>query len=128
MTADATDITAFLELETMVWEALRNGDADADARLLAPDFVGLYSTGFANRSEHVGQLAGGPTVADYELHEPRLVVVSADDVLLCYRADWHRLTAGGRGRRESMYVSSLWSNRTGQWVNVFSQDTPAASP
>lgn len=127
MTADATDIAGFLELETMVWEALRGGDAEADARLLAPDFVGLYPTGYADRTEHAGQLANGPTVADYELHEPRLVVVSPDDVLLCYRADWHRLTPAGRGPRQSMYVSSLWSHRAGRWVNVFSQDTPTAS-
>ena len=116
----------FIELETKVWEALRSGDPEEDARLLAPDFVGLYTTGFADRSEHAGQLANGPTVAEYELHEPRLVVLSEVDVLLCYRADWRRLTAGERGARESMYISSLWSRRSGRWVNVFSQDTPAA--
>ena len=123
----ALHIDTFLELETGVWEALRNGDAEADADLLSEDFLGVYPTGFADRADHAGQLANGPTVASYELHEPRLMVLSDDDVLLCYRADWLRPGADGPGAGESMYVSSLWSRRGDRWVNVFSQDCPAES-
>lgn len=119
------DLRACIELETKVWEALRRGDAEADARLLSEDFLGVYPTGFANRADHAGELANGPTVADYELRDTRLMVLSDNDVLLAYRADWHRVTSGERGAAESMYVSSLWSRRDGEWVNVFSQDCPA---
>jgi hypothetical protein len=119
------DLDAFIELETKVWDALRRGDADEDARLLSEDFLGVYPSGFANRAEHGGQLANGPTVADFELHDARLMVLSDNDVLLSYRAEWHRVTTGERGAGESMYVSSLWSRRDGRWVNVFSQDSPA---
>ena len=76
------DLAVFVELETQVWEALRRGDAEADERLLADDFLGVYPTGFANRSDHVEQLAGGPTVADYELHDARIKVLSEDEALL----------------------------------------------
>jgi hypothetical protein len=120
------DLQAMVELETRVWDALRRGDADADTRLLAVDFLGVYSSGFAGRSDHAGQLADGPTVADFELHDARTVEVSDDDVLLCYRADYRRLVGDVPQSGESMYVSSLWSRRSGEWVNVFSQDTPAS--
>lgn len=119
------DLSAFIELETSVWDALRRGDAEADARFLAEDFLGVYPSGFAGRSDHAGQLAEGPTVAEFELSDARLVVLSDNDVLLSYRANWHRFRSGKRGARESMYVSSLWSRRSDRWVNVFSQDTPA---
>jgi hypothetical protein len=119
------DLDAFIELERNVWDALRRGDAAEDARLLAEDFLGVYPSGFADRSDHAAQLANGPTVADFELHEARMMVLTDNDVLLSYRADWHRLTTGQCGARESMYVSSLWSRRSGRWVNVFSQDSPA---
>src|SRR5262245_56273723 len=121
------NLAALLELEPQVWEALRLGDAEADRRLLAEDFLGVYPTGFADRSDHVGELADGPTVAEYELRDGRIMLLSEDDALLAYRADWHALVAGERGERESMYVSSLWCRRAGTWVNVFSQDCPAAS-
>jgi hypothetical protein len=115
------DLAGALELETRVWEALRLGDSEADGRLLADDFLGVYSIGFAGKALHVAQLANGPTVAEYQLHEPRLISLSEDHVLLCYRADW-RLPGSDAGPFESMYVSSLWSRHDGTWLNVFSQD------
>jgi hypothetical protein len=122
------DLDAFLALETQVWEALCRGDAAADGRLLSEDFLGVYPSGFANRADHVGQLADGPTVVDFELFDARLMVLSDDDVMLSYRAECHEITAGQRSERETMYISSLWCRRSGAWVNVFSQDTPAAAP
>jgi hypothetical protein len=125
---DSMNLDALIELETRVWDALRRGDADADGQLLAEDFLGVYSSGFANRSDHVGQLANGPTVAEFELRDARLMVLSESDALLSYRADWRRLSSAGPGPVESMYISSLWSRRAGEWVNVFSQDSPAMLP
>jgi hypothetical protein len=112
----------FLELETRVWEALCAGDAAADAALLSGDFLGVYPTGFAGRAEHTGELADGPTVAEYALHDARTLVVTDDDVLLAYRAEYRRAAGAAP---ETMYVSSLWSRRDGTWRNTFSQDTPA---
>jgi len=122
---DTPDLDTILDLERQVWEALRRGDADADAALLSDDFLGVYPTGFADRAEHAGQLAGGPTVGDYELHEARLLVLSDSDALLCYRADWRRFGAERTDRPESMYVSSLWSRRGDRWLNTFSHDCVA---
>jgi len=119
------DLEALVELETQVWDALVRGDGDADKRLLADDFLGVYSTGFADRADHAGQLDGGPTVAAFDLGEARMTELSEDHVLLSYRAEYQRLVDGVAQPSESMYVSSLWSRREGQWVNVFSQDTPA---
>jgi hypothetical protein len=128
MHADHMDLDAFIELETKVWDALRRGDAEADSQLLAEDFLGVYSSGFANRSDHAGQLANGPTVAEFELRDARLMLLTDRDALLSYRADWRRFSTGERGPEEAMYVSSLWSQREGRWVNVFSQDSPAMLP
>jgi hypothetical protein len=119
------DLDGCVELETQVWDALVRGDAGEDARLLADDFLGVYPSGFADRSDHAGQLANGPTVADFELLESRIMVLSDSDVLLSYRAEYHRVSNSPHPAAKSMYVSSLWSRRSGHWVNVFSQDTPA---
>jgi hypothetical protein len=122
---DNMDLDAFIGLERQVWEALRRGDAEADAALLSDDFLGVYPTGFADRAEHAGQLAGGPTVASYELYDARLIVVSDSDAMLCYRADWRRFGTGERDAAEAMYVSSLWSRRGDRWLNTFSHDCVA---
>jgi hypothetical protein len=113
-------------LETEVWEGLVAGTVETEERLLSDDFLGVYPTGFASRAEVVEYItAHGPTVADYSLDEARLLVVTDHDVMLSYRADFTRPGADPSSGRESMYVSSLWSRRDGEWVNTFSQDTPS---
>lgn len=116
------ELPDIVALETEVWQALVDGDADADARLLSDDFVGVYPTGFSGRDDHTGQLEAGPTVDRFELSDTRVLVVSDDAAMLSYRAVYERV--GAAGRQESMYVSSLWCRREGRWLNVFSQDTP----
>lgn len=118
-------LAELLDLEAAVWQALVAGDTGADRRLLAPGFLGVYPTGFAGRDEHVGQVAAGPTVADYELGDARVLPLGPEHALLVYRARYRRPTAAGPGEPEVMYVSSLWQRDGDGWLNVFSQDTPA---
>lgn len=112
----------FVDLESRVWDALARGDAAADRELLSSDFVGVYPTGFADRADHVGEVSDGPSVASYAIEDARLIEVSADAVMLCYRAEYQR---PGREQGETMFISSLWVQRDGRWWNTFSQDTPA---
>lgn len=113
-----------IALETAVWRALVDGDAAADARLLADDFVGVTPAGFVGKNGHCEQLAGGPTVRRFELSGARMLTVAESAFLLSYRAVYERAGAEPGSQPESMYVSSLWCVRDGAWVNVFSQDTP----
>ncbi len=120
----STELADFLALETAVWDALVAGDRERDAASLHESFVGLYPTGFADKSEHVSQLSDGPTVAEYLLEEARVITVSDDAALLCYLATY--LRTGDGAETEQMYVSSLWQRSAeGTWLNTFSQDTPA---
>jgi len=118
-------VDQFIQLESKIWAAMASGDAAADERLLADDFLGVYASGFAGRSEHAGQLLAGPTVTDYKLSEARVQVLADGVVLLSYRAHWARFKDGIVGARETMYVTSVWRRTNGIWMNVFSQDTAA---
>ena len=117
------DLDTLVELESRVWTALMQGDAQADEHLLAADFLGVYTTGFANRDEHAGQLAAGPVVASFALSQARVLGLGPDTALLSYLATWAR---PGPATPQRMFVSSIWSRHDGRWRNVFSQDTPAS--
>jgi hypothetical protein len=117
-------IEEILGLERAVWGALVSGDAGADARLLDADFLGVYPDGFAGRDDHAGQLAGGPSVAEYTLSEARLLRLGEGRVMLCYLARFRRV---GADAQEAMYVSSLWVRGPEGWRNLFSQDTPVGA-
>lgn len=116
-------VERFVELESLVWEALAAGDMEADAAMLADNFVGVYDIGISGKAEHCRQLEGGPTIGSYEILEPRILVISECAVLLCYLAEWSRPESS---KIQRMYVSSLWQESGGSWKNVFSQDTMAA--
>jgi len=120
MSAHGHDIDTFLALESTVWQALVDGDPAADAAALSDDFLGVYPSGFAGRTAHAAQLEDGPTVVSYALSQARLLALSPSMVMLAYRADYARPGA----EPAAMYISSLWCERDGTWVNVFSQDTP----
>ncbi len=122
MTTHTTE--SFLEKEKKVWEALQNGDGDADAAQLTDDFLGVYPTGFSNKNQHRKMLDNGPIVAEYSLHNAQIRVLAADMVLLCYLAHYTPITSGKIKTRASMYVSSIWEKVDGVWKNSFSQDTP----
>ena len=119
MTQDV--LAQVLAAETSVWQALADGNMAADHALLAPEFLGVYPTGFANRDDHSGQLDQGPTIAAFRLADPRLIVPAPDLALLAYRAVFRRTHSD---KDEVMFVSSLWQRQAGGWINLFSQDTP----
>jgi hypothetical protein len=115
-------LTSLVACETRVWEALVAGDQAADAAALHPSFLGVYPDGFSGKAEHVAQLAQGPTVQSYRLANCQVMELGPDYAVLSYRADYVRC---GQVVPEAMYVSSIWKRRARDWVNVFSQDTPA---
>jgi len=113
----------FIHLETRVWQALVDGDADADRELLADAFLGVYPDGFAGRDAHVEQFASSPTVTHFSINRPHWFDLGGEAHLLCYEARFRR---PGSDELHTMYVSSLWQLIDGRWVNTFSQDTPVA--
>jgi len=116
-------IEKFVNLETGVWEALVKGDGSADAALLSEDFLGVYETGFSNRTEHAAMLDNGPIVLQYKIENARLRVIGDGAVLLSYLGCYTK--PADPAKEERMYVSSLWEEVDGEWVNTFSQDTNA---
>jgi len=119
---EAVKLEEILALEEAVWQALLTGDSTADEALLLSDFLGVYPSGFAGRSDHAAQLDAGPSVESCDLTDARLLHLGSDYVLLCYRADYRRTDSD---IDEAMYVSSLWRRTADGWRNLFSQDTPA---
>jgi hypothetical protein len=109
-------------LEHSIWQALKEGDAAADARLLSDKFRGVYTTGIADKSAHMGQLQDGPTVSWYELRDPQVLRLADDVICLTYLARYGR--PANPAQPEVMYVTSIWQREAEAWVNVFSQDTP----
>lgn len=119
------DVNFFLELESKVWAALASGDRQADESFLADDFLGVYSSGTAGKTDHSAQLLDGPTITEYSLSDAKIMVLSEGVVILTYLAHFSRRRKDSTGPREAMYISSIWRRTGTTWLNIFSQDTKA---
>lgn len=108
--------------EAGVWEALVQGDMQADEAALADNFLGVYSDGFSEKTDHVQQLANGAVMQSYRLGRMRVMSLGPRHALISYRADFLRT---GHTKAEAMYITSVWKRASQGWVNIFSQDTLA---
>jgi ketosteroid isomerase-like protein len=115
----------FVTREKEVWEALRKKDKSVAAGLLAYDFVGMSDFGFSTNAEWIKQLDGQYTVDDYSIEDVKLLRPNPTTALLLYKS-----TCKGTGEwaefcSRARYISDLWTERNGQWIALFSQDTQA---
>ena len=80
------DINFFISLEKQVWEALKNGDIEADSALLSDDFLGVYESGLSTKEDHLAQLQAGPLVSDYKIKHAQMLQLGPKIVSITYSA------------------------------------------
>ena len=110
-------------MEKQVWEALKNGDVNADASLLSDDFLGVYEDGFSTKEDHLAQLRNGPIISSYKIGSIRLLQLGPEIVSLTYSATAIFLKNDTQDSQNLLYITSIWARRFNKWVNIFSQDT-----
>lgn len=104
-------------------DALKTGDKAAFSNLIAGDAVFVDSRGTANNDEVVSHVTDF-RVLEYSIEDLQFVSVSQDTGVIAYKL---KLKATGqRGEfTATQYASAVWTKRQGQWVCLFSQETPA---
>jgi len=117
------DLNFFLGLEIQVWEALKNGDKNANSKLLSDDFLGVYETGLGSKEDHLELLRNGPIISCYEIGSSQLIQLGPEIASLTYSATATFLRNEGEDTQVLLYITSIWARRLNKWVNIFSQDT-----
>ena len=120
-----TDVEIIRELETKSWVAWKAQDAAFFERFLSEDHVEVHGFGIAGRTAVVnGIRSAGCVVQSYSLGTFATAVVAPDAVLVTYRAEQD--TRCGNSKVPSpVWATSLYVKRSGQWLNVLYQQTPA---
>ena len=117
------DINFFISLEKQVWEALKNGDIEADSALLSDDFLGVYESGLSTKEDHLAQLQAGPIVSDYRIKHAQMLLLGPKIVSITYSATVSFVKREAQSTEHLYFITSLWAYRENKWVNIFSQDT-----
>jgi hypothetical protein len=107
-------------------DALKAGDLARFGNLTAAEAIFVDAAGIASKDQLM-QNVNGFALTDYQMDSIRFERLSARTGLISY----HVVEKGNSHGHEftaSVYVSSIWSRRAGQWVCLFSQETAARRP
>jgi ketosteroid isomerase-like protein len=104
-------------------EALKMGDVAAFGATIAEDAVFVDASGPAGKAQVVKNVAGF-RLRDFSMSDIKFMALSADAGLIVYVMD-ETGTSHGKEFSAKVYVSSVWSKRSGNWLCEFSQETAA---
>jgi len=104
-------------------DALKTGETDRFAGLLAEDAVFVDAHGSADKEEVVKNTADF-RLSEYSMEDVRFVPLSVRSGLIIYK-NTEKGVSHGREFNAVVYVSALWILRDGKWVCLFSQETAA---
>src|SRR5580700_5076788 len=107
-------------------DALKIGNVEAFANLTAEEAVFVDAAGLATKAEVVKNVAGF-TLTEYSMEDVRFVPLSAESGLISYKIHEKGVSHGHEFTAQA-YISSIWADRAGKWVCLFSQETAARMP
>lgn len=115
-------------LERQSWVAWQGHDRDFFARVLADDHVDVGTRGVADKASVIaGVVSPACTVKSYALGDLKFTRLTADSAMIVYRAQ-QDTTCGSVRVPSPTWVTSVYVNRKGQWLNTSFQQTPIESP
>lgn len=104
-------------------DALKDGNVDLFASLLAEDAVLVDDHGPATKAQVVKNVANF-RLLDYAMDDVRFVRISDTAGMIVYKLT-ERGTSHGHEFTATVYVSTVCAMRGGKWQSVFSQETAA---
>ena len=104
-------------------ETLKNGKVQEFADLLAEEAIFVDSHGSASKAEVVGHL-NDLKLVEYSMADIKFVPVSPQSGVIAYRLT-QKGRENGKDFADTVYVSALWIKRSGKWVCLFTQESPA---
>lgn len=121
----STDDALIRDLESKSWVAWKAQDADFFEQFLSEDHVEVHGYGVAGKKAVVAAIRSAAcVVASYSLGPLSLLHTSPDSVLVTYRAE-QSTKCGSAVVPSPVWATSLYVKRSGRWVNVLYQQTPA---
>jgi hypothetical protein len=109
------------DAEKAVWDALKSKNYDGFANFLATDSMEIEPDGVYAKSQSVEGVKN-LDASKYTLSDFKEVKIDSDSTLVTYTVKG----PGMDGKPMTMYHSTVWSNRGGQWKAYLHQGTVAA--
>jgi hypothetical protein len=115
--------TKILAKERQGLDSLKTGNLAEFAALTADDAVFVDAHGPADKAQVVKNTSEF-RLDDYTIEDVKSVPLSSKSGLISYKLT-ESGTSHGKQFKAKVYVSSIWVERKGKWICLFSQETQA---
>jgi hypothetical protein len=114
-------------LENQILQGYVQKNREAVAHLIASDFQDVGEYGVWDKERSLQDIADPSSITQsLSMSRVRFSRLAPNVVVLTYRLDEIDID-NGMPVSSTKYVSSIWLNRDGKWLNVLGHDTPTAS-
>lgn len=121
----SSDEALIRDLESRSWVAWKTHDAAFFEQFLSEDHVEVHGYGVVGKTAVVdGVRRSDCIVLSYSIGSLSLTPVAPGSVLVTYRAE-QDTRCGNTKVPSPVWATSLYSKRSGKWLNVLYQHTPA---
>jgi hypothetical protein len=117
--ASPATIASATDAEKAVWDAIKAKNSDAFGSYLLPDAYEVEPEGAMDKTTSVKMITSFDA-SKWALSEFKETKLDADATLVTYKG-----TGPDHGKTVTMYHSTVWTNRGGQWKAAFHQGTVA---
>ncbi|MBV8856267.1 MAG: nuclear transport factor 2 family protein [Acidobacteria bacterium] len=117
--ASPATIASATDAEKAVWEAIKAKNSDAFGSYLLPEAYEVEPEGVMDKATSVKMITSFDA-SKWALSEFKETKLDSDATLITYKA-----AGPDHGKTVTMYHSTIWTNRGGQWKAAFHQGTVA---
>jgi hypothetical protein len=114
---------SFIEREEHRWAAIKGGDNQAFAELLAPDFLFVSGNGVLAKPETV-KIMASLTFREHTLTDFKVLMIDSDTAIMTYTASGMASFGGREPYAFNERHSSAWVLREGKWLCVYHHYSP----
>lgn len=116
---------ALVAQETKLIEAINRKDKAAISALLADEVMSITGRGRQTTQQIIKTLER-ISFTNYRLDDPQAFSVSPDVAILTCKFSWTGASSSQSPATTSVYSTSVWRKREGEWRCVFYQESPIA--
>jgi hypothetical protein len=122
-TGNAALAEAVTTKEKQLWDALKNRDHDAFAKMLASDLIYISTDVVGDKTATVNGIKEfAPT--EVNLSDWKTVVLDEDAVVITYTVEAKGTSGGQPLPPGALRASTAWMKRGAEWLAVYHQDSP----
>jgi hypothetical protein len=106
-----------LQKETSVWQAFKDKKTEAFSSIFAPNYVGMYDDGLADKAKELNSLKTAK-IDSFKIDNFASRMVDKDDMLMTYVVEV-KGTMGKEDVSGKYYASSLWHRSGTKWLTAY---------